>query len=160
MFNCELLSLRWFLIYKAIKTTGLLLLLDIRDLFFDDFDVGGADELSDPDSPLLKHADPVSFLLPPLPYYLLLLSLEHLGLSLGDLFEVVRGREFRGKATVLVQGSKVFQAFFKYQRIHVVIGLLKSLVVRSQYVLRGDLVFQRRLTCEDLVCIELLSLSY
>ena len=131
MFNCELLSLRWFLIYKAIKTTGLLLLLDIRDLFFDDFDVGGTDELSDPDSPLLKHADSVSLLLPPLPYYLLLLSLEHLGLSLGDLFEVVRGREFRGKATVLVQGSKVFQAFFKYQRVHVVIGLLKSLVVRS-----------------------------
>ena len=73
------LSLRWFLIYKAIKPALLFLLL--HQLFLDLFDICGANEFSDSHGSLLDHA--LSLLLhhSPLLHHLLLLQMQHLVLS-------------------------------------------------------------------------------
>ena len=73
------LSLRWFLIYKAIKPALLFLLL--HQLFLDLFDIRGPYELSNSLCPLLDHALPLLLHHSPLLHHLFLLHMQHLILS-------------------------------------------------------------------------------
>jgi hypothetical protein len=65
------LSLRWFLIYKAIKPALLFLLLHQLLLYL--FDVSSPDKFSNPHSPLLDHALPLLLHHSPLLHHLFLL---------------------------------------------------------------------------------------
>ncbi len=76
--------------YKAIKATLLLLLTLLYELLLDLLDICGADDLSNPDGPLLDHALPLRLNYPPLLHHLLLLHLQHLILPLRQLLIVVR----------------------------------------------------------------------
>ena len=138
------LSLRWFLIYKAIKPALLLLLLH-HQLFLDLFDISSPYQFSNPLCPLFDHA--LSLLLdhPSLFDDLLLLLLQHLIMPGRQLFEVVARLEPLTHTAVLVQ-VEVVERPLENQRVHVVRRLLQALVERRQVVLGCQLVLERRLT--------------
>jgi hypothetical protein len=152
------LSLRWFLIYKAIKPALLFLLLH-HQLFLDLFDIRGPYELSNPLRPLLDHTLPLLLHHPSLFHHLFLLLMQHLILPHRQLLKVVPCLKPFIHTAILVQ-IEVVDSFLKNQRVHVVRGLLQSLVERGQHVLRGQFVLERGLTRVDLLGVEGFCLGY
>lgn len=149
------LSLRWFLIYKAIKPALLFLLL--HQLFLDLFDIRSPYELSNPLCPLFDHALPLLLHHSPLLHHLFLLYMQHLILSHGQLLKVVTRLEYH--TAVLVQ-IEVVDGLLENQGVHIVWGLLESLVEGGHHVLSGQFVLEGGLTRVELLGVEGVRLGY
>ena len=83
--------------------------------------------------------------------------MQHLILSHGQLLKVVARLEHH--TAVLVQ-IEVVDGLLENERVHVVWGLLESLVEGGQHVLSGQFVLERGLTTVELLGVEGVRLGY
>jgi hypothetical protein len=84
---------------------------------------------------------------------------QHLILPRSQLLEVVPLLESLAQPTVLVQIKEIHRPL-ENQRVHIVGGLLHTLVEGGQHVLRRQLVLQGGFTCAELMLVEGLCLGY